>query len=100
MSQWPPEAPESCPRGAREKNSLRRTTRTRIGLVPADVGTEGPAETRAGLPCRVALARVYYSSARGRAKRGRNFAFRAPPIIFEVRGNFIRISMHGHLAST
>ena len=98
MSQWPPEAPESFPRGAREKNSLRRTTRTRIGLVPADVGTEGPAETRTGLPCRVALARVYYSSAR--AKRGINFAFRAPPIIFEVRGNFIRISMHGHLAST
>ena len=78
MSQWPPEAPESCPRGAREKNPLRRT---RMGLVPADVGTEGPAETRAGLPCRVALARVYYSSAR--AKRGINFAFRAPPIIFE-----------------
>ena len=83
MSQWPPEAPESCPRGAREKNPLRlrRTTRTRMGLVPSDVGTEGPAETRAGLPCRVALARVYYSSAR--AKRGINFAFRAPPIIFE-----------------
>ena len=75
-----------------EKNPLRRT---RMGLVPADVGTEGPAETRAGLPCRVALARVYYSSAR--AKRGINFAFRAPPIIFEVRGNFIRMSCMGTL---